>query len=179
MIFGPCQETSKTYITLNLESNFTRQEKNHFLFHWNTLTILNYTNEFGCHARQSHSMTVGRSMDLEISLILGQVSLSLLYWMWNIQTDFCRPGGDWGENNLHPSQIFFWRKTERKLNKGPWSTNRKTSHPWTTSELEGVGPTVGAKPTATPRKRRRTWTRCRQGWSSIYATKCDGRWRES
>ena len=31
MIFGPCQETSNTAITLNPESNFTRREKNHSL----------------------------------------------------------------------------------------------------------------------------------------------------
>ena len=37
-IFGPCRKTSKTAITLNLESNFSRLEKNHSLFHWNTLT---------------------------------------------------------------------------------------------------------------------------------------------
>ena len=33
MIFGPCQETSCTAITLNPESSFTRREKNHSLFH--------------------------------------------------------------------------------------------------------------------------------------------------
>ena len=32
------QETSYTAITLNPESNFTRREKNHSLFHWSTLT---------------------------------------------------------------------------------------------------------------------------------------------
>ena len=31
--FGPCQETSYTAITLNPESNSTRREKNHSLFH--------------------------------------------------------------------------------------------------------------------------------------------------
>ena len=31
--FDPCQETSKTAITLNPESHFTRREKNHSLFH--------------------------------------------------------------------------------------------------------------------------------------------------
>ena len=31
--FGPCQETSFSAITLNPESNFTRREKNHSLFH--------------------------------------------------------------------------------------------------------------------------------------------------
>ena len=38
MIFGPFQETSQTAITLNPESDFTRREKNHSLFHCNTLT---------------------------------------------------------------------------------------------------------------------------------------------
>ena len=33
MIFGPYQETSYTAIMLNPESNFTRREKNHSLFH--------------------------------------------------------------------------------------------------------------------------------------------------
>ena len=37
-IFGPCREASFTAITLNPESNFTRREKNHSLFHSNTLT---------------------------------------------------------------------------------------------------------------------------------------------
>ena len=32
MTFGPCQETSFTAITLNLESSFTRREKNQSLF---------------------------------------------------------------------------------------------------------------------------------------------------
>ena len=31
--FCPCQETSYTAITLSQESNFTRREKNHSLFH--------------------------------------------------------------------------------------------------------------------------------------------------
>ena len=31
-------KNQKTAITLNRESNFTRREKNHSLFHWNTLT---------------------------------------------------------------------------------------------------------------------------------------------
>ena len=32
-IFGPCREASYTAITLNHESNFTRRDKNHSLFH--------------------------------------------------------------------------------------------------------------------------------------------------
>ena len=55
MTFGPCQETSYTAITLNPESNFTRREKNHSLFHWHTLTLPEPpTQEFGCHARKPH-----------------------------------------------------------------------------------------------------------------------------
>ena len=35
----------------------------------------------------------GISMDQEMCLILGQVSLSLLYQKSNLQTDICGPGG--------------------------------------------------------------------------------------
>ena len=35
------------------------------------------------------------SMTDGMSLILGQVSLSLLYWKRNLQTDICGPGRDW------------------------------------------------------------------------------------
>ena len=38
-------------------------------------------------------MTIGISMDQEICLILGQVSLSLLYWKRHLQTDICGLGG--------------------------------------------------------------------------------------
>ena len=37
-------------------------------------------------------MIIGILMGREICLILGQVSLSLLYWKKNIQTDKCGPG---------------------------------------------------------------------------------------
>ena len=39
MISGPCQETSYTAITLNPESNFTRREKNHSLFHFKYIDV--------------------------------------------------------------------------------------------------------------------------------------------
>ena len=38
-------------------------------------------------------MIIGISMDQEIRLILGQVSLNLLYWMRNLQTRICGPEG--------------------------------------------------------------------------------------
>ena len=37
-------------------------------------------------------MVIGISMGQEICLILGQVSLNLLCWKKNLQTDICGPG---------------------------------------------------------------------------------------
>ena len=42
--------------------------------------------------KNAASTTIGISMDQEICLVLGQVSLSLLYWKNNLQTDICGPG---------------------------------------------------------------------------------------
>ena len=79
MIFGPCQETSCSAITLNPESNFTRREKNHSLFLWNTLTSPELLIQTWMFCKKAASMIIGISMDQERCLILGQVSLSLLY----------------------------------------------------------------------------------------------------
>ena len=106
-ISGPCQDTSYTAITLNPESNFTRREKNHSLFHWNTLTHPELQERIWMPCKNAASMTVEISMDQEICLILGQVSLSLLYWKRNLQTDFCGPGWDWQNGKRHPGQIIY------------------------------------------------------------------------
>ena len=90
MISGPCQETSYTAITLNLESNFTRREKIHSLFHWSTLMSPELHIRIWMSSKRNASMIIGISM---ICLILGQVSLNLLYWKKNLQTDICGPGG--------------------------------------------------------------------------------------
>ena len=37
-------------------------------------------------------MNIGKSMDQETCLIIGQVPLSLLSWKRNLQTDICGPG---------------------------------------------------------------------------------------
>ena len=42
--------------------------------------------------QENASMIFGISMGQEICLILGQVSLNLLYWKKNLQTDMCGPG---------------------------------------------------------------------------------------
>ena len=90
MTSGPCQKTSKTAITLNPESNFTRREKKHSLFHWNTLTFPELL------------------MDLETCQILGQVSLNWFYWKKNLLTDSCGPGWDWHRIGNAYSFIDFW-----------------------------------------------------------------------
>ena len=92
--FGPCQETSYTAITLNQESNFTRREKNHSQFHWNTLTSPELLIQTWMSCKKAASMIVGVSMGQEISLILGQFSLSLLYKVRNVQKEICGPGRD-------------------------------------------------------------------------------------
>ena len=45
------------------------------------------------------SMIIGMSMGQEICLIIGQVSLSLLYWKRNFQTDICGPGRHWRDSS--------------------------------------------------------------------------------
>ena len=107
MISGPCQETSCTAITSNAESNFTRREKNHSLFHWNTLTSPELQERIWMLCKKAASMTIGISMDQEISLIRGQVSLTLLYWKRNLQTYLCGPGRTWQKGKRHPGQIIY------------------------------------------------------------------------
>ena len=63
--------------------------------------------------KNAASMTIGISMDQEICLVLGQVSLSLLYWMRNLQTDICRPGRDWPNGKRHPGQIIYGQNSGR------------------------------------------------------------------
>ena len=75
MISGPCQETSYTAITLSPESNFTRWEKNHSLFHWNTWTSPELHIQTWMLSKSAASMIAGISMGQEICLITGQVSL--------------------------------------------------------------------------------------------------------
>ena len=43
-------------------------------------------------SKRNASTIFGISMGQEICLIHGQVSLNLLYWMKNLQTDTCGPG---------------------------------------------------------------------------------------
>ena len=76
------------------ESNFTRREKNHSLFHLNTLRYPELLIRIWMSSKNDASMIFGISMGLETCLIHGQVSHNLLYLMKNLLTDICGPGGD-------------------------------------------------------------------------------------
>ena len=52
-------------------------------------------------------MAIGISMDQEVCLIFGQVSLSLLYGVRNLQMDICGPGGEWQNGKRHPGGIIY------------------------------------------------------------------------
>ena len=69
--------------------------------------------------KKAASMIIGIFMGQEICLIVGQVSLSLLYWRKNLQTDVCGPGGDRRENSLHPGQIIYGQNSGRKSERMP------------------------------------------------------------
>ena len=60
--FVPFQETSYTAITLNPESNFTRREKNHSLFHSSTLTFTELLIRIRMSSKSDASMIIGISM---------------------------------------------------------------------------------------------------------------------
>ena len=94
MTLGPCRETSFTAITLNPESNFTRREKNHSLFHLNTLTSPELLIQIWMSSKRNASMIIGMSMSQETCRILGQATLNLLYWKKNLQKEKCDPGRD-------------------------------------------------------------------------------------
>ena len=68
--------------------------------------LQNYTQTWML-CKKAASMIIGISMGQEICLIIGQVSLSLLYWQKNLQTDICGPERDWRENSWHPGQIIY------------------------------------------------------------------------
>ena len=93
MIFGPCREASYTAITLNPESNSSRREKNHSVFHWNTLMYPELLIRIWTSSKRNESMIIRKSMGHETCRILGQVSLNSLCWKKNLQKDMWS-GGD-------------------------------------------------------------------------------------
>ena len=108
LIFG-CQWSNKWFLVHETsayrhhveprKSNFTRWEKNHSQFHWNTLMYPEPPTRIWMSSKSGASMIFGKSIGQEICLIFGQVSLNLLYWKRNLQTDICGPRENWQESS--------------------------------------------------------------------------------
>ena len=62
-------------------------------------------------------MIIGISMDLETCLILGHVSLSLLYWKKNLPKDTCGPGGDLTRKQLTSRPDHLWPELWKSMGK--------------------------------------------------------------
>ena len=105
--------------TLNLESSFTRRERNHSPLHWNTLTSPEPRKQSWMSNKRDASMIQGISMDQEIWLILGQISLNLLNWKKNLQTDICSPERGLTRKHLTSRSDFLgselWTKLRRNV----------------------------------------------------------------
>ena len=163
MTSGPCQEASYTAITLNPESHFTRREKNHSLFHWNTLTNPELLIQIWMSSKKNASMIIGMSMGQETCLIHGQVSLNLVYWKKNL-TDLCGRGEDWQENSLHPGQIIYGQSSGNQWERMPsWrrsKSGRMRRTIWRTHENceESISSTPRIRHSRKPsRTRVRSW----------------------
>ena len=72
-------------------SNFTRREKNHSLFHWNTLTSPELLTRIWMSSKRNASITTGISMGQEICLTLGQVSLNVTRKQVKSRPDYIWP----------------------------------------------------------------------------------------
>ena len=124
MTSGPCQETSYTAITSNPESNFTRQEKNHSLFHWNASTHTNLDVK-----QERRTMIIGISMGQEICLIHGQVSHNLLYWKKNLLKGIRGPGETDKKAANIQARLFCGQNSGRNWEEMPsWRRSKKWSH---------------------------------------------------
>ena len=71
-------------------------------------------------------------MSQETCLIHGQVSLNLLYWTKNLQTDMCGPGGDWQNGKRHPDQIIYGQKSGKTMGK---NAKLKEKQEWSNEKL--------------------------------------------
>ena len=90
--------------------------------HWR---LQNYTYELGCYARKPHRWLVGISMDQGICLILGQVSLSSLYWVRNPPDGYMWSGGRLTETASDIQARSFMARTLERNGK-ECSAERKT-----------------------------------------------------
>ena len=133
LTFRPCQESSLTAITLNPESNFTRREKNHSLFHSNTLTYPELLIRIWMSSKRSALMILGISMGEEICVIRGQVSHNLLYSKKKLLTDM------WSGERLTRKQLtsrpdHLWPELWKSMGK---HAKLKEKQKWSRQRIQG------------------------------------------
>ena len=132
MIFGPFQETSYTAITLNSESNFSRREKNHSLFHWNTLMSPELHIRIWMLSRSVASMIIGISMGQEMWLFVGQASLNLFYCKKKPPDGYMWSGGRFTRKQLTSRPDHLWPKLWDKMGK---NAKLKEKEKWSHEKL--------------------------------------------
>ena len=77
-------------------------------------------------------MITGISMDQETCLILGQVSLSLLSWKRNIETDFCGPGERLTKRHVTSRPDHLWPELWKSMGKHAKLTEKQK---WSNEKL--------------------------------------------
>ena len=125
MIFGLCQETSYTAITLNPVSSFTRRERNHSLFHWGALTDPELLVQIWMSSKKTYRWL------LEYRWCSRLVrSLDRFHTIYSIGRQSSRricvnPVRDWRESSLHPCQIIYGQSYGSQWERTPsWSRSK-------------------------------------------------------
>ena len=77
--------------------------------------------------RETHQMIIGMSMGQETCRILGQVSLNLLYWKKNLQTEKCGPGRRLTRKQLTSRPDHLWPELWKSMGK---NANLKEKQKW-------------------------------------------------
>ena len=77
-------------------------------------------------------MIIGISMDQEICLIIGQVSLNLLYWKKNLPTEKCGAGSRLTRKQLTSRPDHLWPELWEKMGK---NAKVKEKHKWSNEKL--------------------------------------------
>ena len=108
--------------------HYSPRDRNHSLFHWNTLTYPELFVQIWMPSKRSASMIIGISMGFETCQILGHVWHILLHWKKNVQTEICGLGRDWRKNSWYPGQIIYGQISGRKRERIPSWRRGESEH---------------------------------------------------
>ena len=107
-------------------SNFRCRERNHSLFHWNTLTSPELHIRIWMPSKKNASMIIGISMVTRFVRSLDRFHTISIYWKKNLHTDICGPGREYQENSWHPGQIAYGKNSGSQW-ESTWSWRRSKS----------------------------------------------------